>query len=211
MKQAGGRPEAHGEPKPRRWQPAVAMSHLKGPPMNVRTIVHRATILAGVAVVATIGATSVQAQNRNCIDTLAGMNDASRFVGVAARSHVVEDLRQVGPFTIFVPTNAAIAAVAPGLVNILFPTGENSGASADPILAPAAVNAHILEGRYTSAALEPGLTMPARTRAGNTIQVSNVDGKVTLRAANGAVANVLRGDIPCSNGVIHIIDQSLVR
>lgn len=98
-----------------------------------------------------------------------------------------------------------------GLVNIRFPTTSSGDSSADPVLAPAAVNAHILEGRYTSAALEPGLSMAARTRAGNTIQVTNVDGKVTLRAGNGAVATVLRVDVPCSNGVIHIIDQSLVR
>lgn len=179
--------------------------------MNLRNLPHRAALVTALALGASLAGTPAQAQNRSCIDTLAGMADTSRFVGVVNRSHLVEDFRQVGPFTFFVPTNAAVGAVAPGLVNVLFPTGTGGESGVDPILAPAAVNAHILEGRYTSAALEPGLTMPARTRAGNTIQVSNVGGKVTLRAGNGAVATVLRGDIPCSNGVIHVIDQSLVR
>ncbi|MBU8537322.1 fasciclin domain-containing protein [Falsiroseomonas tokyonensis] len=179
--------------------------------MNIRKPLHRAALLMGFAISATLAGTAAHAQHRNCIDTLAGLGDASRFVGVVNRSHLVADFREVGPFTFFVPTNAAVAAVTPGLVNILFPAGAGGESSADPVLAPAAVNAHILDGRYTSAALEPGMTMPARTRAGNTIQVSNVDGKVTLRTGNGVVATVLRGDIPCSNGVIHIIDQSLVR
>ncbi|NKE47122.1 fasciclin domain-containing protein [Roseomonas frigidaquae] len=180
--------------------------------MKFPQLIQRAALIAGVAIVTGLGGNAAQAQSRNCIDTLAGMPDASRFVDVVSRSHLVEDLRQVGPFTLFVPTNAAVSEVTPALINVLFPMGASGeGGTADPILAPAAINAHILEGRYTSAALEPGLTMPARTRAGNTIEVANLGGKVTLRATNGAVANVVRGDIPCSNGVIHMIDRSLVR
>jgi uncharacterized surface protein with fasciclin (FAS1) repeats len=67
------------------------------------------------------------------------------------------------------------------------------------------------QGRCTSAAQEPGATVTTRSRAGNTITISNVGGKVTLTMAGGITAKVVRSDILCSNGVIHIIDHSLVR
>ncbi len=170
-----------------------------------RTALGAAVLLAGA-----IGAQGAMAQSANCIDTMARLQEASRFVGVASRVHVAQDLREAGPFTVFVPTNAAVDAVRPALQPILFPGSGDGGASADPVLGPAAVNAHILEGRYTSAALEPGATVTARSRAGTPITLSNVGGKVTL-TAHGVTATVLRSDILCSNGVIHVIDHSLVR
>lgn len=178
--------------------------------MTISRFARRTALGAAVILAGALGAQGAMAQNANCIDTLAGLQDASRFVGVASRVHVAQDLREAGPFTIFVPTNAAIDAVRPALLPILFPGTGEGGVSADPVLAPAAVNAHILPGRYTSAALEPGATVTARSRAGTPITLSNAGGKVTL-TAHGVTATVVRSDILCSNGVIHMIDRSLVR
>ncbi|MBE9604705.1 fasciclin domain-containing protein [Acetobacteraceae bacterium H6797] len=155
-------------------------------------------------------ASSAMAQSKNCLDTLAGMPEMSRFVGVIAASHVGADLREVGPFTILAPTNAAIEAAPPFLVDRLFPK-ESDGRTADPVLAPAAVNAHILAGRYTSTAVSVGQSVQTRTRAGNLIEVSNQNGAVTIAAAGAGEAKVVKSDIACSNGVIHVIDHVLVR
>jgi uncharacterized surface protein with fasciclin (FAS1) repeats len=164
-----------------------------------------------VALAAAIAPGEGWAQNRNCIDTIAGLQGTTRFVGVASRTHVAEDLRQVGPFTVFVPTDAAIARVAPGLVNVIFPDDRGGSGAADPVLGPAVVNMHILEGRYTSSALKPGETVTTRTRAGTQVTVSNTNGTFTLTAPGGVTATVVDGDKLCSNGVVHIIDQALVR
>jgi uncharacterized surface protein with fasciclin (FAS1) repeats len=166
-----------------------------------------ATLGLGVA----LAAGNAAAQNVNCIDTLAGMSGASRFVDVAVRTHVAQDLREVGPFTIFVPTDEAVAKVAPGLASILFPSRASGDASLDSVVGPALVNAHILPGRYTSGALRPGETVTTRTRAGTVLTISNEGGTYVLTAPNGQRAIVTGGDRLCSNGVVHVIDSALVR
>ncbi|WP_439598330.1 fasciclin domain-containing protein [Falsiroseomonas sp.] len=178
--------------------------------MTASRFSRRAAFGAAVFLAGAIGAQGAMAQNANCIDTIAGLPEASRFVGVASRVHVAQDLREASLFTVFVPTNAAIDAVRPALVPILFPVSGEGGAAVDPVLGPAAVNAHILQGRFTSAALAPGATVTVPSRAGTPITLSNNGGKVTL-TANGVTATVVRADIPCANGVIHVIDHSLVR
>ncbi|MBC9177665.1 fasciclin domain-containing protein [Pseudoroseomonas ludipueritiae] len=168
----------------------------------------RATLVAGLFLTA---AGAAQAQNRNCIDTIAGLEGATRFVTVATRTHVAQDLREVGPYTIFVPTDAAINRVAPGLTSIVFPDDRGGTGAADPVMGPAVVNTHILEGRYTSSALKPGETVTTRTRAGTQLTISNDNGTFTITAPNGIKATVIAGDKLCSNGVVHVIDTALVR
>lgn len=177
--------------------------------MTVANSARRLALVATLALAGVMGAQEARAQSGNCVDTLAGISETSRFVSLVTRTHVAEDIRALGPFTIFAPTNAAIDRVRPILEPILFPSGDG-GSAMDPILAPAAANAHILEGRYTTAAVEPGQTVTTRSRAGNRLTVTNTDGKLTL-TANGITATVIRANIPCANGIIHIVDQSLVR
>ncbi len=150
-----------------------------------------------------------RARTMNCIDTLAGITEASRFVDVASRGHVASSFREVGPFTLFVPTNDAIARMAPYLRTILFPSSD--GNNADTVLVRALFNAHVLEGRYTSAAVEPGMTVTSQTLAGTPIQFTNTDGIITIAVPNGEPARVVRSNILCSNGVIHFVDRLLVR
>lgn len=157
------------------------------------------------------GAQNANAQTQNCFDTLAGMPDMTRMVGVLSLSHVGEDLREVGPFTIFAPTDKAIESASPLLRDRVFPREAGGNGAADPVIAPAVVNAHILIGRYTSAALPDGQSVKTKTRAGNVLEVSNKGGKVTLTTAEGISATVVKADVACSNGVIHVIDQVLVR
>jgi uncharacterized surface protein with fasciclin (FAS1) repeats len=166
-----------------------------------------ALTLAGLA----LGAGSAAAENANCIDTLAGMRGAQRFIDVAVRTHVAQDLREAGPFTIFVPSDTAVARATPGLINVIFPDRASGSNSMDPVLGPAVVNAHILPGRYTSSSLQPGETVTMRTRAGTQLTIANEGGTYTLMAPNGQRAVVTSGDALCSNGVIHMIDTALVR
>lgn len=179
--------------------------------MRFGTIAARLTATIGISLAALAGlASNAQAQNKNCVDTLMGLDGGSRFAGVLALTHVAEDIKGAGYFTIFAPTDAAIGA-ASFLADRIFPMQSGSQRQPDPVLGPAAVNAHILDGRYTSASLKPGETVTTRTRAGNQITVTNQEGKVTITGYGGATATVVRADIPCANGVIHVIDHVLIR
>jgi uncharacterized surface protein with fasciclin (FAS1) repeats len=169
----------------------------------------RGALIACMVLGASLVGHGASAQNMNCIDTLAGIGDASRFVDFATRGRVASELREVGPFTIFVPTNDAVATVSPYLRTFLFPGSD--GHQADSALVRALFHAHVLEGRYTSAAVEPGMTVKSQTLAGTPIEFMNADGVITIMVADSQPARVVRSNVLCSNGIIHFIDRVLVR
>lgn len=181
--------------------------------MQVRAATIRgAALAAGVAMATAIFAPGAQAQQRNCIDTLAGMPEYSRLVGAVTRSHMVNDLRNMQNITIFAPNNEAIDKVNPQLVDRLFPRDESGGREADPVLAAAAIQAHIVQGRIPAAALSQGISLT--TLAGTPLSFSRPAGGeagAQVTAAQNVTARVTRGDMPCANGVIHGIDSVLIR
>ena len=157
--------------------------------------------------------TSAVAQQRNCIDTLAGMPDYSRMVNAVTHSHMVNDLRNMQNVTIFAPTNRAIDAVSSVVVDRLFPRDPaGGGRQADPILATAAIQAHVVQGRMPASALAQGVQLT--TIAGSQLTFAGPaagERGATITGPGGVSARIVQGDIPCSNGVIHGIDGALVR
>jgi uncharacterized surface protein with fasciclin (FAS1) repeats len=167
------------------------------------------TLGLGVVAGGGLAATDAMAQQRNCIDTLAGMPEYSRMVTAVTMAHMVTDLRLTQNITIFAPNNAAIEAVNPMLRDRIFPRDESGAREADPVLAAAAINTHVVQGRLPAAALAPTMRV---TSAAGTPLTFNRDGNVTtVTAAEGVSARVVQGDIACSNGVIHSIDRVLLR
>jgi uncharacterized surface protein with fasciclin (FAS1) repeats len=87
----------------------------------------------------------------------------------------------------------------------------------DPVLAPAVVNAHIVDGKHTAAEVQAGAsTQSFTTRNGNELRlVRGADGRFALqpqgRGRRAVEGHVVRADIPCSNGVIHLVDTVLIR
>jgi uncharacterized surface protein with fasciclin (FAS1) repeats len=178
----------------------------------------RASALTGLALAAGLAATlalpgGAAAQQRNCIDTLAGMPDYSRMVNAVTHSHMVNELRTMQNITIFAPTNAAIDHVNPQIVDRLFPRDPSSGGrTADPLLATAAIQAHIVNGRIPAAALAQGVQLTSL--AGTQLSIAapgSGERSPTITAPGGVTARIAQGDIPCTNGVIHGIDAALVR
>ena len=169
-------------------------------------------IAAGLAVAAALP-TDAAAQQRNCIDTLAGMQDYSRMVNAVTRSHMVNDLRNAQNITIFAPTNRAINQVNPMIVDRLFPRADTGAREADPVLASAAIQAHVVQGRMPAASLAQ--TARINTMAGTPLTFAGPAGtgeaSPSVTAAEGVTARIVEADIPCANGVIHGIDRVLIR
>ena len=170
----------------------------------------RATLLAAAAVAAgAVAAPGAQAQQRNCIDTLAGLPEFSRFVNAVVHTHVVQDFRQARDITVFAPTNDGLRRADPTLMDRLFPRDDMGQREADPVLAPAAIGAHVVTGRHDAAELGRGAQFT--TVAGTPLTVTRTADGLTVQGAAKMQARVIRLDIACSNGVIQGIDTVLIR
>jgi uncharacterized surface protein with fasciclin (FAS1) repeats len=178
--------------------------------MTIRSSSLRLAALGALAVaVGAVGAPGASAQQRNCIDTLAGMSEFSRFANGVVRAGAVSDFRNANSITIFAPTNDALSGGARSvLIDRLFPVVDGNR-EPDRVLAPAAFQAHVVQGRRDSAALGQGGELT--TVAGTPLRLSLANGVLTVVEKGDVVARVTRADIPCSNGVIHAIDAPLIR
>ena len=125
---------------------------------------------------------------------VAGANFTTLEAAVIAAG-LADDLAGPGPFTVFAPTDAAIAALPPGTVE---------GLLADTEALAELLKYHVVAGRVDAAAVV-GLDK-ATTLQGDDISIAVVDGDVIL---NGSV-KVTMTDIMADNGIIHVIDGVLM-
>lgn len=149
--------------------------------------------LAGfvLAEVATAQPAPTAAPPADIVAVAAGDSDFATLVTALKAADLVTALQGKGPFTVFAPNNAAFAKLPPGaLDDLLKPENKKK-------LARILKN-HVTAGKIMAASVKNG-------------RVKMLDGeKVEVKAGNGQIefggAKVLRGDIPASNGVIHVID-----
>lgn len=179
-------------------------------------MIMRKTLAAGAtAAVMTLSVHAAQAQN--CMDVLSRTPEAGSFVSALVRTGQTTLLRGSGPFTILAPTNEAVSKLPMHFRTGVFGTAASSEQDMDPVLAPAVVNAHIIDGKHMAAEVQAGpSTQSMTTRNGNELRlVRGADGRFSLqpqgRGRRAVEGHVVRADIPCSNGVIHLVDTVLVR
>lgn len=106
-----------------------------------------------------------------------------------------EMLQEKGPYTVFAPSDEAFAKLPKGTVEDLLKP-ENK-AKLGKILAY-----HVIEGKVMAADVK---TMKAKTANGAKLDIKVTGDKVTVNDAN-----VVKADVPASNGVIHVIDTVLM-
>ena len=162
---------------------------------------------------------ALHAQPQDCGSIIARDPQLARATSALERTGILENLRGIGPITVFAVTDQGIARQPENLAQMLFPMagGSLGGPDIDPVLAPNVVNAHIVDGRIGADQLRPGMSL--RSRSGGSIQVVDEGGRLALRPGPGgfsigarpADAHVVQPDIGCSNGVVHKIDHVLVR
>ena len=124
---------------------------------------------------------------KSILDTLQSEDSCSTTVNALKKTVLAETLSGTGPFTLFVPDDNAFAKV--NLEDVLN----------DPKQLTETLKYHVLEGkvmRGEMVTLEHAETMNIKPL---TIRVK--DGEILID--NG---KVVRSDIECTNGVIHIVD-----
>jgi uncharacterized surface protein with fasciclin (FAS1) repeats len=162
----------------------------------------RMTIIASMAAVAlavaglTMGTTYSRATGQDIVDTAVGAGQFKTLAAALKAADLVDTLKGDGPFTVFAPTDAAFAKLPAGTVESLLKPENKAKLTA-------ILTYHVVPG--TVKAEQVTKLDEAKTVNGAMVKVSTDHGKVMINDAN-----VVKADIPASNGVIHVIDKVIL-
>lgn len=145
------------------------------------------------------GTSSAVGADKTGKDIVTTAVEAGSFKTLAAAleaAGLVETLQGKGPFTVLAPTDAAFAKLPKGTVeNLLKPENKPQLISI--------LTHHVLAGNSGSSEV-------VKLPAAETLNGQRIDIKVNGGSVQVDQAQVVKTDIACSNGVIHVIDQVLM-
>ena len=130
------------------------------------------------------------------VDTAVAAGSFTTLVAAVKAAGLVETLKGSGPFTVFAPTDDAFKALPAGTVETLV-----KPESKDQLVK--ILTLHVLAGKVMAADVT-GKTMSPKSVSGEELHVDGTNG-VTVSGAK-----VVKADIACSNGVIHVIDKVIL-
>ena len=126
-------------------------------------------------------------------DTVARAPQLSTLSKLISDAGLADTLRGPGPFTLFAPTDEAFKAV---------PAKTLAELAANKEMLAAVLTFHVLPGKVMSADVKNGA---AKTVNGANVALAKSGTFVTVEDAV-----VQQGDLPASNGVVHLIDRVLI-
>jgi transforming growth factor-beta-induced protein len=147
---------------------------------------------AGVASLILATAAFAAAPAKDIVDTALSAGSFKTLVAAVQAAGLVDTLKGAGPFTVFAPTDEAFAKLPAGTVEDLLKP-ENKAKLA------AILTYHVVPGNVM--AKDVVKLHSAKTVNGETLTVKTEMGSVMMNNAK-----VVKTDILCTNGVIHVID-----
>merc|ERR1712230_265942 len=135
-------------------------------------------------------------QKKDIVDTAVAAGSFSTLVAAVKAAGLVNTLKGEGPFTVFAPTDEAFAKLPAGTVESLLKP-ENK----DKLVA--ILTYHVVPGKVMAADVVK--LDEAETLAKKMVEIK-VDGKKVMVNSS----QVIKTDIECSNGVIHVINKVLI-
>ncbi|MBM3493415.1 MAG: fasciclin domain-containing protein [Armatimonadetes bacterium] len=157
--------------------------------------------IAGIAALAGLvglAGPAFAGEKADIVDTAVKAGSFKTLVAAVKAAGLVDTLKGKGPFTVFAPTDAAFAKLPKATVEGLLKP-ENK----DKLIA--VLTYHAVPGKVMAAdAAKLANGTKVKTVNGKTIKVFNKHG---IRINN---AKVVKADIGCTNGVIHVIDKVLL-
>jgi len=157
-------------------------------------------VLLGLAAMAAcelaINGAMVKGAEKDIVTTAVAAGSFQTLAAALKAGALVETLQGAGPFTVFAPTDEAFAKLPPGTVESLLQP-ENRGQLV------AVLTYHVVPGQVAAAEV-------VKLNAAKTVNGQRVD----IQVENGQVridqATVVKADIPCTNGIIHVVDRVLL-
>ena len=137
-----------------------------------------------------------ETSDKTIVEVAVGAGSFETLVTAVKAAGLVETLSGKGPFTVFAPTDEAFKKVPKEvLADLLKP--ENK----DKLVA--VLTYHVVPGKVMAADVVK--LKKAKTVQGSEAKITVANGKVKVDAAN-----VVKTDIVCKNGVIHVIDAVIL-
>jgi len=141
-------------------------------------------------------ANTFAADEKDIVDTAVGAGSFKTLAAALKAADLIETLKGKGPFTVFAPTDEAFAKLPEGTVETLLKP-ENKAKLA------AILTYHVVAGKVEAKDAVKLKSAKTVNGASFTIKVSD-DGVMVDKA------KVVKTDIQCSNGVIHVIDAVIL-
>ena len=136
------------------------------------------------------------AAEKDIVDTSVEAGSFKTLAAALKAADLIETLKGKGPFTVFAPTDEAFAKLPEGTVETLLKP-ENKAKLA------AILTYHVVAGKVE--AKDAVKLKSAKTVNGASFKISASDAGVMVDKAK-----VVKTDIQCSNGVIHVIDSVIM-
>ena len=152
----------------------------------------------GFFAVAVLAMPAFAGDGKDIVDTAVSAENFKTLVAAVKAAGLVETLKGEGPFTVLAPTDEAFAKLPEGTLESLLKP-ENK----DKLVA--ILKFHVIPGKALAADVVKLDGQSVKTAEGDAVKVAVKDGKVTIGGAN-----VVKTDIECSNGVIHVIDAVIL-
>ena len=141
--------------------------------------------------------TTVSSQDKkDIVDTAVGAGSFNTLVTAVKAAGLVETLKGKGPFTVFAPTDEAFAKLPAGTVEALLKDTEKL---------KSILLYHVVPGTVLAKDVVKLNGKTAKTALGASAKITVKDGKVMVDQAH-----VVKTDIVCTNGVIHVIDSVIL-
>lgn len=154
-------------------------------------------VMAGVMVLALallVMPVEANPEKKDIVDTAVGAGSFNTLVTAVKAAGLVETLKGKGPFTVFAPTDEAFAKL---------PKATLDGLLADKQALTKVLLYHVVAGNVM--AKDVVKLTEAKTVQGSAAKITVMDGGVKVDNAN-----VVKTDIECTNGVIHVIDTVIL-
>lgn len=145
--------------------------------------------------VATLAAPSVT-RGADIIDTAVKAGSFNTLAAALKAGGLTDALKGEGPFTVFAPTDAAFEKLPKGTVESLLKP-QNKAKLVEILMY------HVVSGKVMAADVVK--LDSAKTLAGKAVTIKVADGTVMVNKSK-----VVKADIGCDNGVIHVIDLVLL-
>ena len=164
---------------------------------NFKCMFVKSLTLGAVLLGLTLGSGMAAAQgNRDIVDTAVAAGSFQTLAKALGAAGLVGTLKGAGPFTVFAPTDEAFAKLPAGTIaELLKPENKQK--------LIAILTYHVVPGKVMAAQVVN--LSSAKTVNGQSVTITTEGGTVMVDNAK-----VIKTDIVCSNGVIHVIDSVLM-